>query len=317
MFIVTLFPPTGSNFTASGEFKTTDGKTIEYSKDNLSLSAGNYKRLNVKYIGAPTTVIERALTVGDFYYSDGGILPCPQEEGVTVPSEGCIGIIYCTDPNRIDNDAKQALATKGVSSAHGLVMALTNASDGCRWGEDGKDEDGLSNTNTLQQQYNNISGYAETQWIIDTYKDSGNTLQDTYAAFYHANNYGKTTETEKYAAPGTTTGWFIPSMGQWWDILANLGRIDLGDYKTKSEDFTEISGAAPTAVNNMNTYLTKVSGATQFSATNTTFWSSSECKVYGYGCDACDVAFYNGKLNLGYISKSFGSYREVRCSLAF
>lgn len=311
-----IVPPTGSAFTAKGEFKTTDGKTIEYSKNNLSLSTGNYKRLNVTYTGS-STVITRVLAVGDFYYFDGSILPCPQEEGVTVPSEGCIGVIYCTDPNRIDNDAKQALATKGVSSAHGLVMALTNASEGCRWGNENQDEnsggsDGqpfYENTDNLKKQYNNISGYAETQWIINTY-NSGTTLQNTYTAFYHANNYGKTDETKQYAAPENTTGWFIPSMGQWWDILSNLGGIELSNHQNSDKNYVDI--AATTAVNKMNTYLTKVNGATPFD-TGTYFLSSSECS----DGNACNL-FFNiyGYLGLTRGDKADSGFK-VRCSFAF
>lgn len=315
-----IVPASTSGATVSGAFNIADGKTIEYSKSSLSLSAGNYKRLNVTYSGAPsTTPTVRALAVGDYFYSDGGIVP---KDASNPPSEGCIGIIYSTDANRIGTAAKNALATKGVTTPHGLVMALTNASDGCRWGDYSKDENSSgnegepfkANTDQLKKQYNNVDGYGETHWIINEYGKNGNTaLQNTYTAFYHANRYGTTDSgTAQYAAPANTTGWFIPSMGQWWDILSNLGRIDLSSYKESTDSYIPISSAATTAVTNMNKYLQKINGATTFS-TGTYFWSSSESD----GTYACYVNFdSNGNLELFNSNKST-SHRRVRCSFAF
>lgn len=313
-----IVPASTSGATVSGAFNTADGKTIEYLKDNLSLSAGNYKRLNVTYSGAPSTTTVRALATGDFYYSDGSI--CPGDAS-NPPSEGCIGIIYSTDANRIGTAAKNALATKGITTPHGLVMALTNASDDCRWGNESKDENSSgntgepfkANTDQLKKQYENVNGYAETHWIIDTYKSDGTVLKDTYTAFYHANRYGTTDSgTAQYAAPANTTGWFIPSMGQWWDILSGLGGVDLNSYKESTDDHKEIDGEATTAVTNMNKYLQKINGATQFS-TDTYFVSSSEYT----GGNACDVNFNsNGRLGLFHYYK-YSSGRRVRCSFAF
>lgn len=261
--------------------------------------------------------------VGDFYCknsSNEGYL-IPGDASLTTEQQAaCIGIVYSTDVSRIGTAATQALNTKGVVP-HGLVMALTNASDGCRWGDQNKNEndggaDGepfKENTTTLQKQYLNVDGYGETHWIIDTYKNSDSDLQNTYTAFYHASRYGTTeSSTGKYAAPSNSTGWFIPSMGQWWDILSNLGNVNLDEHKADTnKDNVSISGAASTAVANMNRYLEKISGATPFS-TGTYFWSSSE-----YGGDrACRVYFYyDGYLGLYWRSKYGDS--SVRCSFAF
>lgn len=264
--------------------------------------------------------------VGDFYCkSSGGSTGylIPGDASLTTEQQAaCIGIVYSTDASRIGAAATQALNTKGVSTPHGLVMALTNASDGCRWGSYGKDEnsggaDGepfKANTDQLQKQYRNVDGYGETHWIIDTYENSGSDLQNTYTAFYHANRYGTASGTEKYAAPSNTTGWFIPGIGQWWDILSNLGGINLDKYKDDTGSNTYIDDAAPIAVANMNTYLQKISGATQFS-TGTYFWSSSEHDGNG----ACNVGFGSyGSLVLDNVSKYYyRSDSRVRCSFAF
>ena len=284
---------------------------------------------NIRYTLAPTLKDIGAYTfanaqVGDFYCKN------DKNEGYLIPGDAsltkaqqdaCIGIVYSTDVSRIGKAATDFLSGKSITP-HGLVMALTNASEGCRWGEVRKDEnsggaDGepfKANTDQLQKQYNNVDGYAETHWKIDTYGRDGNTaLKNTYTAFYHASRYGTAeSSTGKYAAPEKTTGWFLPSMGQWWDILSNLGGIDLTSYRDDAGPYTYIPGDAPIAVANMNTYLQKIGDATQFS-TDTDFWSSSEYVRYR----ACNVAFTNnGYLRLHYDDK-YSSRGRVRCSFAF
>ena len=299
-------------------------KTYGGTMPETALAANNRHTLapTLKDIGAYAFANAQ---VGDFYCKN------KKNEGYLIPGDAsltteqqkaCIGIVYSTDVSRIGTAAKQALTKKGVNTPHGLVMALTNASEGCRWGEYGKDEnsggaDGepfKANTDQLQKQYNNVDGYAETHWIIDTYGRDGNTaLKNTYTAFYHASRYGTAeSSTGKYYAPSKTTGWFIPSMGQWWDILSNLGKIDLTSYRDDAGSSTYIPHAAPTVVANMNRYLEKISDATPFS-TDTWFWSSSEYD----GRNACSVSFDSlGNLYLYYDFKRT-NYNMVRCSFAF
>lgn len=276
------------------------------------------------------------LKIGDYYYSDGStsdggyrkygdgttelldIDPVLTSENGQTPRT-VIGIVYSTDVTRIGKAATDYLKSIGVTTPQGLVMALTNASEECRWGDNKKDENGNSgtgtfqnNTSTLEKQYNNVDGYGETHWILNTY--DGAALLNTYAAFYHASCYGILNgETSQYAAPANTTGWFIPSMGQWWDILSNLGGIDLSIYQNSEKPNAFISGAARTAIDKMNKYLEKIEGATKFSTGTTLFWSSSEYS----SDDACSVNFTsNGYLYLYYDSKDYSS-RKVRCVFAF
>ena len=114
-----IVPVGTSGATVSGAFDTADGKTIEYSKNSLSLSAGNYKRLNVTYNGATSTPTVRTLTVGDFFYSDGSI--CPGDAS-NPPKEGCIGIVYWLGDIKGDNYT--LLDSQFPSGTHGLVVSL-------------------------------------------------------------------------------------------------------------------------------------------------------------------------------------------------
>lgn len=116
------------NFAVSGEFTAWDSKTIEYSKEGLSLAPNNYKRLDVVRKD-PDGVAPRDLKVGDFYYSDGRIVP---GETSNPPKEGCIGVIF--------NVNKQFIETESTYKAnggfiHALVTALNDASQNTTWGE--------------------------------------------------------------------------------------------------------------------------------------------------------------------------------------
>ncbi len=304
--VVTITNDYGARIGIKGLYEVADGTTYTLKSDLL-----------IEYSLADARV-------GDFYCKnssgEGYLIPGDIAQLTEERQAACIGIVYSTDVNRIGKAAKEVLTDKGITP-HGLVMALTNASNSCNWGEPFRDENSngsegepfKENTDPLQKQYNNVDGYGETHWIIDTYGNDGTALPDTYTAFYHASRYGTAeSNTGKYAAPSNTTGWFIPSMGQWWDILSNLGKIDLTSYRNSADSYANIGRTVPTAVYNINTYLQKISDATPFS-TNTYFCSSSE---YNH-LSACNVLFYSdGGLGLHYSGKE-RSERRLRCSFAF
>ena len=304
--VVTITNDYGARIGIKGLYEVADGTTYTLKSDLL-----------IKYSLADARV-------GDFYCKnssgEGYLIPGDIAQLTEERQAACIGIVYSTDVNRIGKAAEEVLTDKGITP-HGLVMALTNASNSCNWGEPFRDENSngsegepfKENTDPLQKQYNNVDGYGETHWIIDTYGNDGTALPDTYTAFYHASRYGTAeSNTGKYAAPSNTTGWFIPSMGQWWDILSNLGKIDLTSYRNSADSYADIGHTVPTAVDNINTYLQKISDATPFS-TNTYFCSSSE---YNH-LSACNVLFYSdGGLGLHYSGKE-RSGRRLRCSFAF
>ena len=317
--------PTGSSINSISCLFTFDSKQYTSTFSIVTSVSANTRYTFVPTVKSGTYGLDKA-QIGDFYCkssdgSTGYLIPGDIASLTTEQQAACIGIVYCTDVKRIGTTATKALNEKGVSSPHGLVMALTNASDGCRWGNENTNENSSGDegapfkddTDQLQKQYKNVDGYGETHWIIENYESNGTTLKDTYTAFYHANFYGTVeSSTEKYAAPSNTTGWFIPSMGQWWDILSNLGGIDLNKYKGDTGGYTSISGASTIAVANINKYLQKISGATIFN-TSTYFWSSSEYN----GNLACYVDFSSrGSLYLSNDLKSF-SFDRVRCSFAF
>ena len=178
----------------------------------------------------------------------------------------------------------------------------------------------------------NKDGYSETQAI----KNNRTLSTSSYPAFYYALNYGTSNESETtaYTAPKGSSGWFLPSVGQWWDILTNLGQMptkvtgggigwchwDKGDDTTGKDtnDYPFVCAL------NINNYLTSISTYSSkhsyrygtpisFSDNSEYYWSSSG---YNKDCSFATGFNHNGPMSLsGDYGKSTGS--RVRPVLAF
>lgn len=184
--------------------------------------------------------------IGDFYCTKnngttGYLIPKEADE-TTVQAAKVVGIVFQTDKSRIGAKEKEKLGGEG--NVHGLVMAVKNIATRQAWGLFGMDE-GLTTCRTKADNYNDISGYGNCEHIRT---NRGNF--DSYPAFKAAYDYNTTCP-----VPATTTGWYLPASGQWWDILQNLGGCpaladvtqqtspDTGEFLWKSQ------GDVPAALN--------------------------------------------------------------------
>lgn len=179
---------------------------------------GEYKRYKVD--GAAETIknvtyAESGIArIGDFYCTKnngttGYLIPKEADE-TTVQAAKVVGIVFQTDKSRIGAKEKEKLGGEG--NVHGLVMAVKNIATRQAWDLFGMDE-GLTTCRTKADNYNDISGYGNCEHIRT---NRGNF--DSYPAFKAAYDYNTTCP-----VPATTTGWYLPASGQWWDILQNLG----------------------------------------------------------------------------------------------
>lgn len=179
---------------------------------------GEYKRYKVD--GAAETIknvtyAESGIArIGDFYCTKnngttGYLIPKEADE-TTVQAAKVVGIVFQTDKSRIGAKEKEKLGGEG--NVHGLVMAVKNIATRQAWSLFGMDE-GLTTCRTKADNYNDISGYGNCEHIRT---NRGNF--DSYPAFKAAYDYNTTCP-----VPATTTGWYLPASGQWWDILQNLG----------------------------------------------------------------------------------------------
>jgi hypothetical protein len=262
--------------------KVVGGNTFYYKPStSTSLSGGYVYTYNV-------TVPSSTTNVGDYYFSDGSWGTLAVHANSTVWP---IGVIFSNSPSTKD----QSYGWK-----HGYAMALTYASTGCVWGPTGTDESELINYNvTYTTVIANKDGYTETHAVKDAHSS---TLQSNYPAFYYALNYG-TSEVggTLYTAPNVSSGWYLPSVGQWYDILINLGGLSTVPSSLANNNSTMCWGPSitKTCVDKINTYLSVLSNygytinpfyynTTGSSTDYEDYWSSTE-----YDGDEARNTFFN------------------------
>jgi len=232
-----------------------------------------------------------------YLYSDG-------TWGTTIPASTAtphvIGVAF-------SNTTSTADQARGWS--HGYAIALTNAvapTAGVAWGTSGT-QDQTTDYTTAASFILNKDGYTETQHIQTTKTPTSS----VYPAFYYALNYGtaNVAGTTTYAAPTSgTSGWYLPSVGQQYDVCVNLGKMTTGITNsgyTSGAWARWYNGDVPgtdyplVCANNINSVLNNLStkGYTVNTFTNQSekYWSSSECN----NTNAYDLNFGNvGGLDL-------------------
>jgi hypothetical protein len=220
--------------------------------------------------------------IGDYYYSDGTFGASKVPSGATV-----IGVVF----------SSRMTVTDSINNwTHGYVIALKDANSGSQatWGSYGTDTS-LPNYATCVGYYGDISsGY------VGTYINNMASNSTSYPQFYYAKNYS-------VAAPSNSSGWYLPSSGQWWDVMANLGGVNLSSYQSSSS--TSFTVSTSTAVNTINGYFT-AAGGTGLNSSNF-YWSAVEFS----GTTAVNAYFYSSYVSLSNYFKSYTGY--VRSVLAF
>lgn len=256
------------------------------------------------------------LQVGDIFKSDGGLISQKELNSTGITEEEkdeCVGIVFQTYykgdgltrklTGRIGSTEIEKLkeVTKNESYLpHGLVMALKNASPSVQW-KTSKTDSPLDDMPMVGDGYQDINGLQNCTTITMTSTE--------YPAFKAAGDYNRTCFVSEF-----TTGWFLPSFGQWWDILENLGKCYLMSYRGSSNAYDDISVMSVSASQNINSWY-KTFGENKediVCAENEYFWTSSEYSSNG----ARNVSFFNDdKLSLNYSNKTVNCL--VRCVLAF
>lgn len=204
--------------------------------------AGHYKKVTVSYTGAPdATETPRDIEVGDYFYSDGGIVAHDAEK---IPAQNCVGIVYqvatADAPIKVGGVNRQAY----VISAH----EVGNSAD---WGNADnaiiprfmENEALADETNNFAAMVKNTDGYS-----VKTQLETAGVLNQ-FAACYAAANYDA-------ALPSGTTGWYLPTLaqlaiafnnlaGKTWDTT-NYSNVIVNttveEYNAVLEKFTKVGG---------------------------------------------------------------------------
>lgn len=205
----------------------------EFTVTPSGITASSYKTYKVD--GMHPVEKSHELQVGDYLLADGNIIG--KNEALTAEQQAaCIAIVFHAGHH--ENDGSDYSATGiGSGKCHGYAVALQDATSSyCMWGVYGT-ELGLYPKNTDGSALNNYSnpsidwsGYSYTRTIITAAGGKENlnaTEQSGYPATYYAVvDY----ENNKAQAPANSSGWFLPSIGQMWNVYQN--RTSLFDGKT-------------------------------------------------------------------------------------
>lgn len=234
------------------------------------------------------TAFTPSLRIGDYFYSD-GTYSTNLNTTKTV-----IGIVFQTNPRRIGQAEKDALAAKGVSEPHGLVMSIKNADTSVKWSNSYQDT-ALEDCPTIADNYKDISGLKNTTTI-----GTG----DEFPAFKAIADFNGGNP-----VPSNATQWFLPSSGQLWDLIEILGKVTtLAAQRTSTDVKWDIKDDY--CFSNLNSRLINVPTAEVFFAP-AFLWSSSEVDKYGAWCFVVTT--------LSVTSHSLGKFEtaNVRPILAF
>ena len=207
-------------------------------------------------------ITDYTLTLKDVYYSDGSITHNSEDLSDKTPIGivGYVGSNYWTEKN-----------TKSSSvGGHALVMCLktigstetTNHGTKYQW-KTANTDDGRSKVNTSAL----IIG-SSTQSYGSGYKESVALNNSVHPAAQAALAY------TTLKAPSTSTGWFLPTAGQYYAIMHAIG-----GYPSSGWNINDWPSNMTTISSKVNTALSKV-GANNytefFQAVNTWEWTSSE-----------------------------------------
>lgn len=181
--------------------------------------------------------------IGDYYYedgtwSDGGLISMDAhglnpvwktEKPAPKAGKTVVGIVFQTNQTRI------AQTDKAKGYTHGYVIAVKNAYGSEKkttyWSGD-ENFSCLKTAKPASTWYNNVNGYAETMTVRDEYGERIGLMP----AFDLVLNVFT------LKAPESSSGWFLPSTGQIWDLMANLcgggAASIMKEWQDKSTDAT-------------------------------------------------------------------------------
>ncbi len=170
--------------------------------------------------------------------------------------------------------------TKGHCGSYGLVMAMKNASENVKWSTV-VSQDIARTDETVGDAYNySCNGYdflpKLDEFYVETTKNQ--MVKESYMKLYFPPFYAAMyTYPVTVAVPDWTTGWYVPSVREWTDMLGALGYLTVTEVAGSTNDtYTNTGGA--TIFDKVNSYMSKM-GDDYYDpfASGNKYWTCSEC----------------------------------------
>lgn len=305
-------PSSPLSVTGSNQYNSTDPTKVKAWKIADTAPAAAKCKI-YKYNGASAWLTETArqnvyigdVNIGDYLYDDG-------TSGTVFKPGSTVGIIYS------DQLSEKQYVTDHLT--HGKVLALKNANSGNKlyWSSAANSPYTTHTstdhpyTQTLNANYNDTSNGYDALSANNSYVNTS-----TNYAWYSCTSYIDGT-----AKSFANSGWYLPSAGEWWDAMENLGTFTDAQKTTikSSRASTVILGS--TIINNMleNTYFRDLN--TKLTAANGNiilpgsgpyiFWTSSEynstMSYYMLFSSAGIYLFNNNKTSVDGFSRAVLTY---------
>ena len=298
-------PSAALSITGKNQYNSTDStKTKGWKISGATPAASKYKIC--KYHGASASLTQTSrqnvfigdATVGNYLYDDG-------TNGTTFKANQTVGIIYSSELTQAQYNA---------GCRHGRVLALKDAySSTCVWSTGYTSPYADQTVHPYCQKFNTCfndvsSGYDALSANSSYVGNSNN------PAWKYCNTYNDGTT---HAGSLVGRNWYLPSVGDWWDIMENLCTWTAAQ-KTTIQGMRTSPNSPTTLISGLSGYYstfdTKLSagGAGSPLIHANYYWSASEYN----GSNAVVVLFYSNGVDVGYGGKA-GSYRIVRAVLAY
>jgi hypothetical protein len=248
-------PNTGGN-TLSGDINYgAHSRWGSWSIKVASIAGGSYKVYKLSNGDAASlTRSYSEFDVGFLYYSDGTYSQTYDSNKTP------IGLIVSTNPDFCENNQ---------GYGHGLVMALYNATDQSMEME----------SHSYYTLHNTINGaYGDNSGLTPTKAHPSSSPYYIASALYE----------KKVPSPDSSSGWFLPSMGQWWNMAEEVVvnryfmKLNLSDQK-KNDSALNFENADD--ANNIAKYfsllMSNINGFTSYKDLDlsTGYWSSTGHRV--------------------------------------
>ena len=238
-----------TTISSSNDYASADNYGNSWSKTYSSITEGTYidytPVVNMTYV----THSSYTLAITDVLYSDGALSKLNASAISNYSNRTAIGIVFSTSPSNTDR-------THGWT--HGYVWALKNAATNIQW-------QSFATTALITSSVvpasitSDKEGYTKTHQIKNyAITNYGNLTSSNYTAVYYALNYG-------VACPSGSSGWFLQSCGQMYDIAVNLGGLSASVNVLSDRVRWADNNAGTSAVNVFNSKLQTIINAGQSS----------------------------------------------------
>lgn len=236
--------------TVSGTFN--DGAKT-YSINDKTIAGGKYALYTIDKTNQ--TPIEQELSIGDYYCSDGSLIKASElQEG---DKTNVIGVVYFVgNPQPSASNAEYAdkdiLKKEYSGCIHGAVLALDDASETAS---------AFSSSEAIYGLNTDIEGYISAGLNETTVLGYNNTkLAQLMGESKGCEVFMSILSGYQALAPATSTGWYLPSIYEFWKI---------------TENYAAISGSMSSLGKSLSQYNIDTA-----SKENTFYWSSSESGKY-------------------------------------